>query len=98
MDRTPSYNFPRYSVCWISVEKDRISLRHVIDYPSLVTDNFTSLSAFSSAILHFLMLSLSEDSMSLRVLLSVMIVILLLVMLTAAYKDLERDSDGDGLK
>ena len=44
------------------------------------------------------MLSLSEDSMSLRVLLSVMIVILLLVMLTAAYKDLERDSDGDGLK
>ena len=73
-------------------------MRHVIDYSSLVTDNFPSLSAFSSAILHFLMLSLSEDSMSLRVLLSVMIVILLLVMLTAAYKDLERDSDGDGLK
>ena len=47
------------------------------------------------------MFSLSEDSMALRLVLSVLTLILILVLfthLTHAYLDLEKDSDGDGLK
>ena len=47
---------------------------------------------------HISMLSLSEDSMTLRLILSVLIVLLLLLTLTHAYLDPEKDSDGDGLK